>query len=37
MDKNEAELRRISKPVTAFDKKLGELIDDLFETMQKQV
>lgn len=33
MDKNEAELRRISKPVTAFDRKLGDLIDDLFETM----
>lgn len=33
MDKNEAELRRISKPVTAFDRKLCDLIDDLLETM----
>lgn len=33
MDKNEAELRRISKPVTSFDRKLADLIEDLFETM----
>lgn len=33
MDKNEAELRRKSKPVAAYDRKLGELIDDLLETM----
>lgn len=33
IDTNEAELRRRSKPVTLFDKRLGELIDDLFETM----
>ncbi len=30
---NEAELRRVAKPVTVFDKRLGEFIDDLFETM----
>ncbi len=33
VDKNEAELRRISKPVTSYDKKLSELIEDLFDTM----
>lgn len=33
MDDNEAELRRISKPVTKFDSRLAELIDDLLETL----
>ncbi len=33
IDTNEAELRRVAKPVTVFDKRLGELVDDLFETM----
>jgi peptide deformylase len=33
MDKNEKELRRISKPVTAFDRRLGMLIDDLLDTL----
>ena len=31
--KNEAELRKVSKPVTKFDKRLADLIDDLFETL----
>lgn len=34
MDKNEAELRRKSKPVAAFDKKLALLLDDLLETLR---
>jgi peptide deformylase len=33
VNKNEAELRRKSKPVTVFDKKLIVLVDDLLETM----
>jgi peptide deformylase len=33
IDKNEPELRRKSKPVTAFDSKLAVLIDDLLETL----
>ena len=33
IDRNEAELRRKSKPVGAFDKKLALLIDDLLETL----
>lgn len=33
IDKNEAELRRRSKPVISFDARLGALIDDLVETM----
>jgi peptide deformylase len=33
IDKNEAELRRKSKPVMLFDKKLAQLIDDLLETL----
>lgn len=28
-------LRKISKPVTVFDERLGELLDDMNETMQK--
>lgn len=28
-------LRKISKPVTVFDDSLGALLDDMFETMQK--
>lgn len=32
--KNEAELRKVSKPVTNFDKRLSDLIDDLFETLE---
>ena len=31
--KNEAELRKKSRPVAIFDKRLAELIDDLVETM----
>lgn len=34
MDKNEAELRRKSKPVISFDRRLAELIDDLLETLR---
>jgi peptide deformylase len=33
IDKNEAELRRKSKPVTSFDPKLAQLIEDLLETL----
>lgn len=33
MDVNGAELRRKSKPVAAYDKKLADLIDDLIDTL----
>jgi peptide deformylase len=33
VNKNEAELRRISKPIVFFDKKLADLLDDLLETL----
>lgn len=33
IDRNEAELRRKSKPVASFDRKLATLIDDLLETL----
>jgi peptide deformylase len=33
INKNEAELRRKSKPVMIFDKKLAELMDDLIDTL----
>jgi peptide deformylase len=33
MDDNEAELRRVSRPVTKFDDRLCELVDDLLETL----
>ncbi len=29
-------LRKVSKPVTEFDGKLGQLIDDMAETMEEQ-
>jgi peptide deformylase len=33
-DKYEAELRRKSKPVTSFDGKLAQLLDDLLDTLR---
>lgn len=33
MDKNEAELRKKSKPVTAFDRRLASLVEDLLDTL----
>jgi peptide deformylase len=33
MDRHEKELRRVSKPVTAFDRRLSTLIDDLLDTL----
>lgn len=33
MDKNEKDLRKCSKPVTAFDRKLAALVDDLLDTL----
>lgn len=36
IDRNEAELRKKSKAVTAFDRKLAQLIDDLLETMHSR-
>jgi len=34
IDRNEAELRRKSRPVVLFDKTLAQLIDDLQETLR---
>ncbi len=34
---NEEFLRKVSKPVREFDEKLGELLDDMKETMHKNL
>ena len=33
VDTAEAELRRVARPVTSFDRRLAQLIDDMFDTM----
>ncbi|MDR1905646.1 MAG: peptide deformylase, partial [Clostridiales bacterium] len=35
IDADESNLRRKSKPVTEFNKKLFELLDDLHETLKR--
>ena len=35
LNEGDETLRKISKPVTDFDDRLGELLDDMFETLAK--
>ncbi|MDR2047636.1 MAG: peptide deformylase [Clostridiales bacterium] len=35
LDGGEARLRRVSKPVTEYNIRLSELLDDLYETLKK--